>query len=104
MGVVQTLDPWALAQDGMIAFAGPDRRVEVRGNGHAIADAIRTLVENAIHHSPPGTEVTVTTDPDGCVSVTDQGPGIPAGDRERIFERFWRGKGERPQGAGLGLA
>jgi signal transduction histidine kinase len=78
--------------------------VRVKGNGHELADAIRNLVENAIVHSPPWTEVLVRVDPDGRVSVADRGPGIPLADRKRIFERFWRGKGVQFQGAGLGLA
>jgi two-component system, OmpR family, sensor histidine kinase TctE len=76
----------------------------VKGNAHAIADAVRNLVENAVNYSPPGSEVTVTTHHDGCVSVADQGPGVPVRDRESIFERFWRGKSAESHGAGLGLA
>ena len=41
---------------------------------------------------------------EGTVSVLDSGPGIPVDDRPRIFDRFWRGKGARSEGAGLGLA
>jgi two-component system, OmpR family, sensor histidine kinase TctE len=40
----------------------------------------------------------------GAISVQDSGPGIPVQDRLHIFERFWRGKGVRTRGAGLGLA
>ncbi len=40
----------------------------------------------------------------GSVSVADQGPGISPEDRERIFDRFWRGRGATSLGAGLGLA
>jgi signal transduction histidine kinase len=41
---------------------------------------------------------------DGVLSVLDSGPGISVEDRPRIFDRFWRGKGSRTDGAGLGLA
>jgi signal transduction histidine kinase len=99
-----TMAPWAVAQDRIVTFGGPNKPVTVRGNPHAIADAIRNLVENAVAHSPPSTEVTVTTDSNGSVSVADQGPGIPAEDRQHIFARFWRGKDAGAQGAGLGLA
>jgi signal transduction histidine kinase len=102
--VVATLAPWALAQDRMIAFAGPDRPVPIKGNKHAIGDAIRNLVENAVVHSPPRSEVTVNVEEAGRVSVLDRGPGVPAEQRELIFERFWRGKGTASNGAGLGLA
>jgi signal transduction histidine kinase len=102
--VVATLAPWALAQDRTVAFAGPDRPVPIKGNKHAIGDAIRNLVENAIVHSPPGSEVDVNVEQIGRVSVLDRGPGVAREDRELIFERFWRGKGTASSGAGLGLA
>jgi two-component system, OmpR family, sensor histidine kinase TctE len=102
--VVATLAPWALAQDRTVAFAGPDRPVPIQGNKHAIGDAIRNLVENAVTHAPPRSEVTVSVAEAGRVSVLDRGPGIPDDQRELIFERFWRGKGTASNGAGLGLA
>ena len=102
--VVATLAPWALAQDRMIAFAGPDRPVTIKGNKHAIGDAIRNLVENAVAHSPPRSEVAVNVEEAGRVNVLDRGPGIPSEQRELIFERFWRGKSTVSNGAGLGLA
>ena len=46
----------------------------------------------------------VSTHPDGTITVADRGAGVPVADRERIFDRFWRGKGVESQGAGLGLA
>lgn len=82
------------------AFADRDKLCQILGN----------LVGNAIKFSPPGGRVTlrVGTDGDGAVtfSVTDAGPGIPAGERERIFDKFYQiGRaGERPPGSGLGLA
>jgi signal transduction histidine kinase len=102
--VVATMAPWALAQHRMIAFGGPDQPVPVRGNKHAIGDAIRNLIENAIVHAPPRTEVRVSVQPGGSVSVLDDGPGVAPEDRDMIFERFWRGKGAPSDGAGLGLA
>ena len=42
--------------------------------------------------------------PDGLVSVADRGPGVPVDQRERIFERFWRGRDIETAGVGLGLA
>src|SRR5215510_4559124 len=102
--VVEAMAPWALAQERMIAFSGSETPVIVKGNGHAVEDAIRNLVENAVVHSPARTEVVVAANPDGSVRVIDQGSGIPESDRKWIFERFWRGKGQDSKGAGLGLA
>ena len=67
----------------------------------------RVLVENALVHTPPGTTVRVSTAVDGgraTLTVADDGPGIPADDLERIFERFYRLDGTRASGSGLGLA
>jgi two-component system, OmpR family, sensor histidine kinase TctE len=104
-GVVGQLAPLAIADRKMLALAEAPATVLVRGNPHALADALRNLVENAIGFTKPGTEVVVEVDASGRITVADYGPGVPAKSRERIFERFWRGNwgGGRP-GAGLGLA
>jgi len=102
--VVATMAPWAITQERSIAFVGAEAPVQVKANSAAIADAIRNLIENAVLHSPPGGEVVVTVQPDARVSVADRGCGVPLEDRERIFDRFWRGKWPKTPGAGLGLA
>ena len=101
---VAAMAPWAVAQERAIILDGLDRQVVVTGNGHAIEDALRNLIENAILHAPPRTEVTVRVSLERSVSVVDEGPGISSGDRELIFERFWRGKAVASGGAGLGLS
>jgi signal transduction histidine kinase len=101
--MVASMAPWAIAQGRKIAFAGADAGVPVQGDQHAISDALRNLIENAVVNSPSGEEVTVTVS-QGCVSVADHGPGIAPEDREHLFKRFWRGAGARTGGAGLGLA
>lgn len=102
--IVGTLAPWALARRHTLAFVGPDQPVWVKGNALAVEDALRNVVENGIVHSPGASEVTVTVHRNGRIEVGDQGPGIPVQDRERIFERFWRGRVTTSQGAGLGLS
>ncbi len=66
------------------------------------------LIENALRHTPPGTEIQVRTDTtaDGWARlvVQDSGPGVPEGLRDTIFERFVRGAGDRGGSFGLGLA
>jgi signal transduction histidine kinase len=66
------------------------------------------LIENAIRHTPPGTEIRVSTltTPDGHAElvVEDDGPGIPEGLAATLFERFVRGAGDRGGSFGLGLA
>ena len=102
--VVAAMAPWAIAQQKTIAFVGSERPAEVKANAHALEDALRNLIENAVVHAPPGTEVTVTVDRAGRIDVADRGSGVPRKDRESIFKRFWRGAGEKKEGAGLGLA
>jgi signal transduction histidine kinase len=68
---------------------------------------VRILLDNAVRVSTDGTEVTVRlANGDGAIlSVCDQGPGVPADERELIFERFQRGRDTAGQaGFGLGLA
>jgi two-component system, OmpR family, sensor kinase len=65
------------------------------------------LMENAVRHTPPGTHVGATVaERDGAVvlTVADDGPGVPAELRERVFERFVRGGGDRSTSSGLGLS
>jgi two-component system, OmpR family, sensor histidine kinase TctE len=102
--VVAVMAPWAIAQQRTIAFVGIGRPVNVKANAHALEDALRNLIENGVVHAPSGTEVTVTVDRAGRIEVADRGSGVPPKDRENIFKRFWRGAGEKKEGAGLGLA
>jgi two-component system, OmpR family, sensor histidine kinase TctE len=102
--VVGSMAHLALAAGRTIALTGADHPVIVIGNAGAITDALRNLIENALVHTPLGAEVVIEVDPNGAISVQDNGPGIQTEDRQRIFERFWRGKGVRGEGAGLGLA
>jgi signal transduction histidine kinase len=96
--------PLALANGRSLAAQGAEQPVVVHGNRHAIEDAIRNLVENAIAYAPPSTEIVVDVKPPAAVNVSDRGPGIAPGDREHIFDRFWRGRDSLGPGSGLGLA
>jgi signal transduction histidine kinase len=67
----------------------------------------RILVENALLHTPPGTTVRVSAslrDGQSLLEVEDEGQGIPAEQRDQLFERFYRLDGTRASGSGLGLA
>jgi signal transduction histidine kinase len=72
-----------------------------------LARALENLVSNALRFSPPGGEVRLSSSrsPSGLVMVIDdEGPGIPAEERERVFEPFYRGSSAREgEGSGLGL-
>jgi signal transduction histidine kinase len=67
----------------------------------------RALAGNALAHTPPGSTVTIAAGGNGSrvrLTVSDDGPGIPAQHLERIFDRFYRVEGEAAHGSGLGLA
>jgi two-component system, OmpR family, sensor histidine kinase TctE len=81
--------------------------VAVRGNGRLLEDLLGNLVDNAIHYTPRGGNVTVrATLRQGrpCLEVEDDGPGIPEDQRSRVRERFYRIPGTSGNGCGLGLA
>jgi two-component system, OmpR family, sensor kinase len=79
----------------------------VLGDADALSRALRNLVDNAIAAAGRSGRVWVRVERDGAnvlASVEDDGPGVPAADRERIFEGFVRLEPVRGPGAGLGLA
>jgi signal transduction histidine kinase len=81
--------------------------VEARGDAERILQIGRILVENALVHTPSGTQVRLAVSLDGhraLLTVADDGPGIPAEVRQQVFERFFRLDGGRASGSGLGLA
>jgi two-component system sensor histidine kinase KdpD len=80
----------------------------------AIERVVQNLMENAVKYSPPGSEIAIRAWRNGDsveVTVSDQGIGIPAEQREAIFDKFYRlhqpmpwARANQPQGTGLGLA
>jgi signal transduction histidine kinase len=93
--------------DVVVDATGP---AVVDGDRDRLVQLVLILVDNAIDHAPPATPVEVALRKRGgsiLLSVTDQGPGIPAEERERVFEPFARlgtTSPDRRGGAGLGLA
>jgi signal transduction histidine kinase len=75
----------------------------IQADAGALFVLLKNLLENALHHSPAGTVVTVLLHPEG-LDVIDQGSGIAEADRELLFQRFRRGAAAFGSGAGLGLA
>jgi signal transduction histidine kinase len=96
--------PVALGEGKAVSVEGEEGPVWVAGNARALFQAVRNLIENAIRYTPPGSSVEVLVRSDGTVTVSDAGPGIPTAERERVFQRFWRGDRRRAGSAGLGLS
>ncbi len=84
-----------------------DGQVWALGDPGSVARIVRILLDNAVRHSPEGTEVRVElhNGRSAEMSVSDQGAGVAPEDRETIFERFQRGRETAGiAGFGLGLA
>jgi signal transduction histidine kinase len=83
----------------------PDQPAIAHGDPDRVRQIIRILLDNALSHTPEGTNVTVTTysaNRRAEVTVSDEGPGIPQRVQSRIFERFYTA--DSAGGSGLGLA
>jgi two-component system sensor histidine kinase TctE len=98
--------PQALRHDVDLGYSGPAGDLWIEGDEVLLGEMLGNLIDNAIRYGRrPGT-VTVRLVPAPRVelAVEDDGPGIPEGERDRIFERFHRVPGSAPGGSGLGLA
>jgi len=103
---VAELAPFALSRKVEIDLAEGDA-VEILGHGGLIAILLRNLIDNAIRYSSAGGSVHVRAARTGqaaVLTVSDQGPGIPAGERDKLGQRFYRVLGTEEYGSGLGLS
>ena len=91
-----------------VSYVRPVSPVTVAGEGDALGRVVANLLDNAVRHAHSRVRVEVTDDgTHGTIVVSDDGPGIPAADRERVFDRFTRLDDARARdagGSGLGLA
>lgn len=72
-----------------------------------IEQVLVNLLDNALKYTPPGSPIDIlatATDRAVTVEVADRGPGLPAGEEDKVFEKFHRGRPSGDRGAGLGLA
>jgi two-component system OmpR family sensor kinase len=104
--VVEELAPLAAAKSVTLAATRVEP-VDAKGNDDALRLLSGNLVDNAIRYAPAGGRVEVRAfrrGADAVLEVADDGPGIPADERARVFDRFYRVPGTDAPGSGLGLA
>ena len=105
-----------VADEFVPALAAHESKLEVRLTGgpvvavcdpERLAQIMRILIDNALNHTEPGTDVIVATSTRAerpRVAVTDFGPGIPRQELPRVFEPFYTSDGTRGSGLGLAIA
>ncbi len=98
----------ALGADGdRVVVSLPAECPAVRVDAAQLERVLVNLVENALRYSSPADPVDVraaAVNGEVVVSVVDRGPGLTAGERQAVFEPFWRGADVGERGSGLGLA
>jgi two-component system sensor histidine kinase TctE len=107
-GVVTEHSSAALDAQISLTVSTPRREVRFRADPLLLSELLGNLVDNAIRYNRPGGRVSVVlsnTGGEAAIVVEDDGPGIPAGERGRVFERFYRlARDQRRAGSGLGLS
>lgn len=103
--VAQIFAPTAEEQ-GRKLITAIEPHVEINGDRELITQLMANLIDNAIRHTPVGATIrlAVTSDAGTVLEVSDDGRGIPAEEREKVFNRFYRREASRTTpGSGLGL-
>lgn len=104
--VIASLAPAALHQNVRLELSDGEE-VVVNGSPVLLRILLRNLIDNAVRHTQPGTSVRIDVSDkfgSGFLSVTDNGPGIPAEELDKVAERFYRPLGTSASGSGLGLS
>lgn len=101
-GVVVDLAPMAFAAGYEMSFEPARGELFANGDRTAVERAITNLVQNAIEHGGNAGRITIGVNSPATIEVSDEGDGVPAAEREKIFEPFYRLR-PRGHGAGLGL-
>jgi len=97
----------AAARNIDLGVAASDPAACVTGNAEALRTLLDNLVGNAVRYTPAAGRIDVSCGSSGehaWLEVVDNGPGIPAAERERVFDRFYRRSEQDATGSGLGLA
>jgi two-component system sensor histidine kinase TctE len=99
--------PRALERNIDLGFEGDSNLPAMAGDRLLLQEMLNNLIDNAVCYTQPGGRVTTRVARDHerlCLTVEDNGPGIPEAEREAVLERFYRVLGTGVDGCGLGLA
>jgi signal transduction histidine kinase len=106
--MTEVYEPAATANDQSLVCTVPDQTVQVSGDKNLLGQVLANLVENAVRHTPKGSEITVNLVQNAgraVLEVADNGPGIPASERENVVRRLYRlDRSRHTPGNGLGLS
>lgn len=106
-GVIEDLAPLAQQHAIDLGIDAIDAGIQVASSAYLLREVVANLVDNAIQHmdGPGSVTVSLSRSADfALLRITDSGPGIPAAQRLRVFERFYRIDESKPHSSGLGLA
>ena len=95
------------AEETGVRFEHSDQELVVTADPVALRQILVNLIDNAVKFSPREGTVRIGWEEGWSLTVADEGPGVPEGDREKIFERFYRGEDElrrTTKGVGIGLS
>jgi signal transduction histidine kinase len=101
--VAADMAPIAIAAGYDLEFDPVAESVVVLGDSASLARAVTNLVKNAIEHGGDKGRIGIGVIKNGSIEVSDEGPGIPVAERDKVFELFYRVT-PKPTGAGLGLS
>ncbi|MGB7438117.1 MAG: ATP-binding protein [Candidatus Acidiferrum sp.] len=105
--IASTLDEMSgMLQGRSVEIDVPESTPMIFADLHMMKQVLKQLLENASKYTPAGTPLSISSvESDGVVmiEVADRGPGIPEGDRQRIFDKYYRGPNSQDKTVGLGL-
>lgn len=104
------MEQQASTKDIKLVYKGPKDKLKVEGHEGLLTQAILNLIDNGVKYTSPNTSIKLTLENDAkkhaIITVSDQGIGIPVGEQNRIFQRFYRASNSKKletRGTGLGL-
>jgi len=107
VGVTNEFRPALVQHQTHLDLRLPDEQVEAICDRERVVQIMRILLDNALRHTPEGTDVTVSANRNNGAAefaVADAGPGVDPAARSQVFERFYTADAARGSGLGLAIA